>query len=96
MMTHTNLKQVIRDYIMDIYGKLYVRDIKIINLEPQGYNIKLYIHGSEIPTTIISDLSENEFLKFLKTELKNLKLDRTKHFGVNKIQPIDYIQYPFL
>lgn len=93
MMTHTNLKQVIRDYIMDIYGKLYVRDIKIDN--SNGYVVKLYIHGSENPTVIVSDLSGEEFKKFLYEELKRLKLDRVEHFGVCKIQPDNYSQYPF-
>lgn len=85
MMTHTNLKQVIRDYIMDIYDKLYIKDINIVNLKPKGYSISLYMHGSEMPTTIMADLEDGEFLKFLKQELKNLKLDKTEYFKVQKL-----------
>ena len=84
MMTHIKLKQVIRDYIMDIYGKLYIRDINIVNLEPQGYSIKLYLHGSEMPTNIMSDLPDKDFLKVLKQELKNLKLDKISHYELRK------------
>lgn len=94
-MTHTDLKRVIRDCIMDIYGKLFVRDIKIEDLDPQGYAVYLYIHGSETPTVLMSDVEDSEFKTFITQELKQLKLDRTEHFGLQKLQPTHYSQYPF-
>lgn len=50
---------------MDIYGKLFVRDIKIENLDPQGYAVYLYIHGSETPTVLMSDVEDSEFKTFI-------------------------------
>ena len=66
----TELEQVIREYILDIYGKQYIGKIKILELNPVGYSIKLDIGCPEKPLVIYAELEDSKFLKFLKEELK--------------------------
>lgn len=83
-MTHTELKQVILDYIFTIYKCKYLGDIKIENLDPIGYKISFYLNHSENPVVIISDLCDEEFIPFIKNEIKNRKFHRTKYYKVVK------------
>jgi len=40
-MTTTELEQVIREYIQDIYKKKYIGSLKVFKLNPIGYKIEL-------------------------------------------------------
>ena len=70
MMTLTELKQVILDYIRDLYEREYVGGLDIQQLDPTGYKVSFYLNRGEDPLNIITDLSEEEFLPFIKEELK--------------------------
>ena len=92
-MTRTELEQVIRDYILDIYKKEYKGNIYIKKLNPVGYSIQLELSMSNKPITIYAELEDKPFLKFLKQELKdkrfNLiyygKLDLVNKYDCNPI-----------
>lgn len=74
-MTTQELEQVIREYIADIYKLEYIGKIFIEKLEPTGYSVKLGLDAPHKPSTIYAELEDNEFLKFLKQEIKNRRFN---------------------
>lgn len=90
-MTHTELKQAILDYILEIYKCKYLGEIKIEDLNPIGYKVSFYLDHSENPVVIISDLSDTDFLEFIKTEIRTRKFHKTKYYKAIK-QPLEIIQ----
>ena len=90
MMTLTELKQVILDYIRDIYKREYVGGLDIKQLEPTGYKVSFYLNRGEYPLSIITDLPEKEFIPFIKEELRSRKLHKTKYFSATKVPPKYY------
>lgn len=86
-MTHTELKQVILDYIRELYKMEYIGGLEITNLDPVGYKISFNFDKSEMPLVIIADLPDEEFLPFIKEELRSRKLHRVKYFGATKLPP---------
>ena len=84
-MTHTELKQVILDYIRELYCMKYIGGLEITNLDPVGYKVAFNFDKSEMPLVIIADLPDEEFLPFIKKELRDRKLQRVKYFGATKL-----------
>lgn len=84
-MTHIELKQVILDYIRDLYKMEFIGIIKIEDLKPQGYKISFNFNNSENPLVIIADLPDQEFLKYIKEEIRKRKFQRTKYFKAIKL-----------
>lgn len=92
-MTTTELEQVIRDYLRDIYKKEYTSKMYITKLNPIGYSIQFELSMRNKPITIYAELDDKPFLKFLKQELKdkrfNLiyygKLDLVNKYDCNSI-----------
>ena len=76
------LEQVIRDYLMHIYHKKYIGKIEIEKLDPVGYSIKLGMNTPLQPKTIHIELEDEKFLKVLKQELKDMKLNMVQYGGV--------------
>lgn len=74
-MTVQELEQVIHDYIMDIYNMCYVGKLEIIKLDPIGYCIKFGKDTPDQPLVIYAEMEDNKFLKFLKQELKDMRLN---------------------
>ena len=87
MMTLTELKQVILGYIRELYKREYVGGLDIEYLDPTGYKVSFYLDKGENPLAIITDLSEEEFLPFIKEELRSRKLHKTKYFSATKLPP---------
>ncbi len=88
-MTTSELEQVTRDYLRDIYKREYIGKIQINTLSPQGYIIKLGMYTPEQPITIYAELSDDKFLKFLKEDLKSRRFN-LKYFGeLNLVHPYD-------
>nr|DAX09113.1 MAG TPA: Putative transposase [Bacteriophage sp.] len=87
MMTHTELKQAILDYIRELYEMEYIGGLEITDLDPVGYKISFNFDKSEMPLVIIADLPDEEFLPFIKEELRSRKLHRVKYFGATKLPP---------
>jgi hypothetical protein len=73
-MTHTELKQVILGYMKDLYKMEYIGRLEIEDLYPVGYKVSFNFDRSEMPLVIIADLPDEEFLPFIKEELRNRKL----------------------
>lgn len=90
MMTLTELKQVILGYIRELYKREYVGGLDIEYLDPTGYKVSFYLDKGENPLAIITDLSEEEFLPFIKEELRSRKLHRMKYFSATKLPPEPY------
>ena len=87
MIIHTELKQVILDYIRELYKCEYVGEIKIEDLDPVGYKVSFYLDHSENPLVIMSDLPDDEFLIFIKEELRKRKLHKTSYYKCYKLPP---------
>ena len=84
-MTHTELNQAIRECILNLYGKVFIGDIKIEDLDPVGYKVSFYLTRSENPIVIMSDLPDKQFLSFIREELRRMKLHvirNTKDFKI--------------
>lgn len=88
-MTITELEQVIREYILDIYGKQYIGKIKILELNPVGYSIKLDMGCPEKPLVIYAELEDSKFLKFLKEELKIKRFNLINFGQLQLTYPVD-------
>ena len=86
-MTTTELEQVIRGCIRDIYKKEYIGKIEIIKLNPIGYSVKLGMANPYQPIVIYAELNDKDFIQFFKKELKSRHLN-TIFFGeINLIEP---------
>lgn len=86
-MTTTELEQVIRSCIRDIYKKEYIGKIEIIKLNPKGYSVKLGMSNPYQPLVIYAELQDKEFIQFFIKELKSRHLN-TIFFGeMNLIEP---------
>lgn len=72
----------------ELYKMEYVGGIKIEDLDPIGYKITFYLDNPEIGLNIIADLSDEEFIPFIKEELRVRKLHKTKYFKTIKLYPI--------
>lgn len=86
-MTTQELEQVIREQLLDIYKAEYIGKIYIKKLDPIGYEIKLGMNTPECPDVIYAELEDNEFLKFLKEELKHRRSTVTFYGKLQKIMP---------
>lgn len=79
-MTHIELSQVIHEYFKELYKKEYVGRLKIEDLHPVGYKVSFYLGNIEYPLVIAADLPDEEFLPFIKEEIRSRKLHRVKHY----------------
>ena len=52
----------------------YIGGLEIEDLNTVGYKISFNFDRSEMPLVIIADLPDNEFLPFIKEELRSRKL----------------------
>lgn len=71
----------------DLYKMEYIGKIEIEDLDPIGYKVSFNLDRSENPLVIIADLPDEEFLPFIKEELRSRKLQRLKHFIATKLPP---------
>lgn len=86
-MTHTELEQVIRDYYRDQFQVEFIGRIRVEDLDPVGYKVSLNLDHSENPVVYIADLPDEEFIPFIKEELRRSKLHEVEFFKAIKIQP---------
>ena len=86
-MTHTELKQVILDYMKECQGVLFIGNIQIEDLEPIGYKVSINLDNSENPIIIMADLPDDKFVPFILEELRSRKLHRLEHFKLEKLCP---------
>ena len=86
-MTHTELNQVIREYMRELYEMEFVGEIKIEDLDPVGYKVAFNLNHSENPVVIIADLPDAEFLPFIKEEIRSRKFQKVKYYSTSKLPP---------
>lgn len=79
------MKQVILDYMIQCLGVVFIGKLTIEDLEPEGYKVQINLDNSENPITLMADLPDDEFLCFVKEELRSRKLHRLEHFKLQKI-----------
>ena len=84
-MTHTDLKQAILDCIRQLYKMEFIGTIKIEDLDPIGYKVSLNLDRSENPLVLIADLPDDEFLEFMREEIRSRKLHKVKHYLATKV-----------
>lgn len=65
----------------------FIGDIKIEDLDPVGYKVSLNLDRSENPLVIIADLPDDEFLDFIREEIRRRKLHKVKHYLATKVPP---------
>lgn len=71
----------------DLYQMEYIGGLEIEDLNPVGYKISFNFDRSEMPLVIIADLPNDEFLPFIKEELRSRKLQRVKYYNATKLPP---------
>ena len=69
-MTHTELIAAIQEIIKDLYKGEYVGKIRVKDLHPMGYEVA-FEHHQYKPTFYSASLPDDEFLKFIKKELRH-------------------------
>jgi hypothetical protein len=84
-MTHTDLKQAILGCIRQLYKMEFIGEIKIEDLDPVGYKVSLNLDRSENPLVLIADLPDEEFLDFIREEIRSRKLHKVKHYLATKV-----------
>jgi len=77
-MTHSELEAAIRDIIKSLYHKEYIAPIHIKDLET-GYEVA-FEHIQYHPLFISAELPDNEFLKFMREELRHKSFLIAKYF----------------
>lgn len=87
-MTHEELTAAIHDIIRCLHNKVFTGKIIIKDLEPCGYSI-----GFEIiqyrPLYISATLPDDEFLKFMKQELRNKAFLFAKYYQTSLVSNLD-------
>ena len=71
----------------ELYKVEYVGGIKIEDLDPVGYKITFYLDNPYVGLNIIADLPDDEFIPYIREELRKRKLHKTKYFKTIKIYP---------
>lgn len=69
-MTVQELEQVIHEYILDIYHEKYIGKMNILKINPIGYKVELSLSTPNKPLVIYAELEDEDFLKFIRNELK--------------------------
>lgn len=69
-MTHTELIAAIHDIIKCLHNREFKGKITVENLDPEGYKVGFEVHQYR-PLYISATLPDEEFLKFMKQELRN-------------------------
>ena len=76
----------------ELYEMEFVGEIKIEDLEPVGYKVAFNFNRSENPVVIIADLPDEEFLPFIKEEIRSRKFHKVKYYSASKL-PSEQIKY---
>ncbi len=89
MMTLQELEQAIRDMFIELYCKEYTGRLKVSETfntfpgeEPThlGYLMELGLNKDEKPICISKECTAEEFLEFIRQELKDRSFQRIKYF----------------
>lgn len=84
----TSLEKQVLDIIKEVYNAVYIKPLKVfvepVNSTVNYYELQLFLNEEYRDPYIIATqcASDNEFLEFLKQELKQTELIRRKQFGL--------------
>lgn len=79
-MTVQELEQVIQGLFRDIYNKIYTGKLNIQKLDPVGYCVEFGMDRPDQPTVIYAELDDDKFIKFLREQIKSMRINLT-HYG---------------
>lgn len=82
-----DIEQATRDFIRTFSNKEYVGKVKVIELQPQGYEVTIYPQGEYVPMVFYAELDDKAFLKFLKDEIRTKKFQFSEYGVLNKLEP---------
>ena len=71
----------------ELYEMEFIGDIKIEDLDPVGYKVAFNFNHAENPVVIIADLPDEEFLPFIKEEIRSRKFQKVKYYSTSKLPP---------
>lgn len=87
-----DIEQATLDFIRTFSKREYIGKIKVEKLIPKGYEVTLY--HQDIPTVFYAELEGEDFLKFLREEIRNKKFHLSKYGKLDKIEPCHPISKP--
>lgn len=82
-------EQVIRDIIGEVYHCCYVGKLKIKKLKPVGYELIIALDMEEKPIHIAAQLHWEDFLKFIRQELRDRHLHSASYYTGYKIDIVN-------
>lgn len=88
-MTHSELIRQIRDIIRDITHKEFTGGITVKDLKPQGYIVEFEAHQYH-PVSYSADLPDDQFICFIKKELRQAKFLRAGYHQANRNTTLDH------
>ena len=87
-MTTQDIEQVILEAVQDIYHKKYVGKLEVRQLS-KGYQLLMWFNKPEAPITISAECSAENFIKFIRKELRERHFELVQYFTGYKYDPKD-------
>lgn len=87
-MTTQDIEQAILEAVQDIYHKKYVGRLEVRKLK-NGYQLLMWFNKPETPISISAEYSANDFIKFIRKELRERHFELVKYFTGYKYDPTD-------
>ena len=66
---------------------IFIGNLQITDLKPVGYKVSINLDNSENPIVIMGEYPDEEFIPFIKEELRSRKLHRLEHYKLQKLCP---------
>lgn len=78
---YTDLEKQVLASIEEIYECKYTKELSVTQ-NGDYYTLKLFLHNPITPSIVISQecASDEEFLQYIKKELKDRRLDRSQQY----------------
>lgn len=87
-MTTQDIEQAILEAVQDIYHKKYIGRLEVRELSC-GYQLLMWFNKPETPISISADGSAQDFIKFIRKELRERHFDLVQYFTGYKYEPED-------
>lgn len=87
-MTTQDIEQAILEAVQDIYHKKYVGKLEVRQLS-KGYQLLMQFNKPEAPITISAECSAENFIKFIRKELRERHFELVQYFTGYKYDPKD-------
>lgn len=87
-MTTQDIEQAILEAVQDIYHKKYVGKLEVRQLS-KGYQLLMWFNKPEAPITMSAECSAENFIKFIRKELRERHFELVQYFTGYKYDPKD-------